>query len=548
MSHNIISCWNRVMPTFDPRNSQMDTFKWIESLDPHIKYILLEMPVGGGKSPVGLTLSSYFANNGYGSSFVLTPQKILQKQYEDSFSKELLSSVYGKANYRCEKKNCSCDVGSSIKPKCANCPHKIAFGMAKQSPNMVLNYTLALLYFMYIDPEALPARKLMILDECHNLESSLVDFSTYTISEKNCLRIQGEYYSPKGTRDGYNWIRESYFPKLIDYLKKLSREKADIEESREFDPDRPLTADEEAVIKSYIKYARHADLVHTSIARPENEFADEYVMINEKGKTYFTMKELYGKRVFNDVLKPKAEKFLFMSSTILNKDGFCRDLGIDPKQTAFLELQSEFKPENRRVIYLPTTKMSYGWDTNQPERVTGRKAMIEAVKGILDMHKEDSGIIHAGSFKISQWLINELATHSDHYILNHNPGADNVKVNRDDVIKEYTESAKVRPTILISPSITEGLDLKDELGRISIFVKVPYPSLADQWVKRRMEASKEWYQRQALIAMIQGSGRVCRSDTDFGTTYILDESFTFLYNMTKRKTIPAWWEEALEII
>ena len=42
------------------------------------------MHVGGGKSPVGLTISAWL-NQGYGSSFILTPQKVLQKQYEDSF-------------------------------------------------------------------------------------------------------------------------------------------------------------------------------------------------------------------------------------------------------------------------------------------------------------------------------------------------------------------------------------------------------------------------------------------------------------------------------
>lgn len=33
------------------RQTQTDAFKWIESLPSHIKYIILEIPVGGGKSP-----------------------------------------------------------------------------------------------------------------------------------------------------------------------------------------------------------------------------------------------------------------------------------------------------------------------------------------------------------------------------------------------------------------------------------------------------------------------------------------------------------------
>ena len=68
--------------------------------------------------------------------------------------------------------------------------------------------------------------------------------------------------------------------------------------------------------------------------------------------------------------------------------------------------------------------------------------------------------------------------------------------------------------VLISPSLTEGLDLKEDLGRFSIFVKVPYPFLGDEWVKRRLELSDEWYQRQAFQNIVQGGGRVVRTPDD----------------------------------
>jgi Rad3-related DNA helicase len=100
---------------------------------------------------------------------------------------------------------------------------------------------------------------------------------------------------------------------------------------------------------------------------------------------------------------------------------------------------------------------------------------------------------------------------------------------------------------LVSPSITEGLDLKHELGRFAIFVKVPFPALGDAWIKRRMQLSDEWYKRQTLKEMIQGSGRICRDHSDWGITYILDESFTFLFEKTKDTMIPQWWLSSLEM-
>lgn len=97
-------------PNSSPRETQQFIQEWIQQLDPSIKYILLEIPVGGGKSPIALNLSGWFSQS-FGSSYILTPQKVLQKQYEESFEKHLLHSLYGKNNYTCEPKGTNCEVG-----------------------------------------------------------------------------------------------------------------------------------------------------------------------------------------------------------------------------------------------------------------------------------------------------------------------------------------------------------------------------------------------------------------------------------------------------
>jgi Rad3-related DNA helicase len=172
--------------------------------------------------------------------------------------------------------------------------------------------------------------------------------------------------------------------------------------------------------------------------------------------------------------------------------------------------------------------------------------MALKVKEICDMHPHQSGIIHAGNFGIAEFLVDELQGEGTvpHLILHHNPKSE---VSRDVVIANYLELASTQPVLLISPSITEGLDLKNDLGRFCIFVKVPYPNLGDAWVKRRFELSKEWYNRQALINIIQGSGRIVRSNTDWGNTFILDSSWETLHRFSKRY-IPSWWLAAYQEI
>lgn len=235
-----------------------------------------------------------------------------------------------------------------------------------------------------------------------------------------------------------------------------------------------------------------------------------------------------------------ANRFLFMSSTILDKEEFCRDLGIDPDEAAMISLDSEFPEDNREVIFSPVTKMNYGW--NSEERADDRRKMMKNINHICSYHNDESGVIHTGSFQISQWILENIKT--NHRIIHHNPG---FEISRDEAIDTFLECSEKEPTLLISPSVTEGMDLKDDRGRFALIVKVPYPYLGDAWTKRRMQISKDWYNRQAITGIIQGCGRVVRSKDDWGTVYILDESFEYLYNQTK-KMIPAWWKRGLSVV
>src|SRR5271157_4082882 len=106
---NIIPYWP--FPT-EPRPNQIKALEWLEKQE--AKYLILESPVGSGKSNIGLAYSHYLTSTGDaedeeglprpkgGSSYILTPQRILQAQYEQSFigiPNFSISSFYGKGNY-----------------------------------------------------------------------------------------------------------------------------------------------------------------------------------------------------------------------------------------------------------------------------------------------------------------------------------------------------------------------------------------------------------------------------------------------------------------
>ena len=162
--------------------------------------------------------------------------------------------------------------------------------------------------------------------------------------------------------------------------------------------------------------------------------------------------------------------------------------------------------------------------------------MINTIDTIATMNKEHSGIIHTGNYQIAKWLVDNLNV--TQRIYHHNPGA---HLDRNNVINSFQEDTN--PSILISPSSTEGLDLKDDMARFAVFCKVPFGFLGDEWIKTRMNISGEWYKRRALIDIIQGGGRIVRTEEDWGTVFILDESWGFLFRTT-HKMVPDWWKSA----
>ncbi len=514
-----IDYWNFQYP---PRKNQEIAMEWL--LEQDKKYLILEAPVGTGKSFIGLGFADYLNY----SSYIMTPQRILQKQYEDSFTDEniKIASLYGKSNYKCVK-GTNCLIGGLLKPSCKTCPHKNAKNRALDSKHTVLNYRLALTLFAFTD--IFPPRDLIIFDEGHTLESQLVEFDAHSITYARCKKYELNFKIPKTFIECVDWCNDYYIPNIKKKLEVL-----------ELEYNRIIEKDSTEITKSDLNKISEFDSLDEHILNIEwicsmslDYLNDNFVLTSDV--TMFTFKRLSGKYSFNKIVNNYADRFLFMSSTILNKEGYCADLGIPEKDVAFLSLDSEFKKENRPVVYMPQMKMNYTWKNN----IDGKENMLSKILEILEIHKNDSGIIHAGNFEISKWLVENIGnSDNDHIIFDHNPESN---IDRNQAIDEFQECKQ--PSLLISPSCSEGLDLKDDLGRFAIIVKIPFGHLGDQWIKKRMEMSQEWYMRNALIDVIQGGGRIVRSADDSGTVYILDQSWAYLYKYT-RYMVPGWWKDA----
>lgn len=161
--------------------------------------------------------------------------------------------------------------------------------------------------------------------------------------------------------------------------------------------------------------------------------------------------------------------------------------------------------------------------------------LVAAIKQIMKEHKNEKGIIHCHSYKVASYIKKNIRSSR---ILIH--GSD----NRDAVLEKHKKSKS--PTILLSPSMTEGVDLKGKLSRFQIICKVPYPYLGDKLIRKKMNKWKWWYPLQTAKTILQAVGRSVRSKEDTAATYILDSDFERFYYSNK-SLFPTTFKESLKL-
>src|SRR5215471_16353691 len=143
----------------------------------------VEAPPGVGKSHLALTLARWS-----GDAYLLTSQKLLQDQYEREFG-DALQLVKGRENYLCERyappARVSTVHGLCRRPRAplCQCPYVRAKLAALDGPIFCTNTA----YFLTLrqwQREQLRRRRLLVVDEAHNLEGQLVRVFTVAFARE----------------------------------------------------------------------------------------------------------------------------------------------------------------------------------------------------------------------------------------------------------------------------------------------------------------------------------------------------------------------------
>ena len=326
------------------------------------KFAILEAPTGFGKSAVALCLALH-----YNDTHFLTIQKFLQSQYMRDFSDHLVE-VKGRANYFCAlegiEEGTSCQEapcmgvpqrcfsacrGSASKDSTATtteelekenetikCPYFKMIHKAQFSPNVLFNFS-SFLYQTKFAKRFEP-RTLMIIDECHNIESELAKFYEMTIKEDD-LRLLGlaiKDFSEEGSDVWADiFIKAEVLDKIEEIFKRLEKEAKEASELEAIE----LVREAEKWRGLYFKINRFLE-------NPIG-FVVEIAKKQVKGQEIqFLLLRLFDASIYaEDALFQYADHVILMSATVLNFNIFTKSLRIPKNDRVNIRVSNLFPVE-----------------------------------------------------------------------------------------------------------------------------------------------------------------------------------------------------------
>jgi ATP-dependent DNA helicase DinG len=530
----------RPMTDFFPfesyRKHQRETLQQIQNLLLEgVTDIILEMPTGSGKSPIAVSAGLWSGN-----AYTLTSQKILQDQYVRDFTEGLEVAVLkGRGNYECSFLGAPSMCNECYEPARKQC-YKNGTCLYQNAKRRAAGATVALMNYSYFlnvtecDPrETFKPRKLMICDEAHQLEKELMGQIEFVLSEFMFKRVGYAVHVPTfdSLVDYKQWIqehianiglllhdKETEVGRLNSQRVGINRDSYDF--SKLSGEVAELTSQAEDLDRLFRRMKTFLD----TLSSVEWIFTVEHT--EKKKMKRVTFRPLTVSLFAPDSLLRFGEQRIYMSATILDQKSFCRSLGINDETAVFIRVPSTFPVENRRIYFTDSGFMNKAnIDDTLPN-------VARDLKRALEYHKTEKGIVHCHSYKIAQFIEENCV---DSRLLFH------TSESRELMLDRFIKS--VEPLVLVSPSMTEGVDLKDDLARWEVIVKVPYLYIGDQQIARRMKIDPDWYNWQTCLTLVQSYGRIFRSEHDWGTAYIFD-SGARAFIRRNREILPDWFLEA----
>jgi len=490
------------------RSAQTAALLWFQENYAESQALVLSMPPGDGKSIVAMAACEWMKRNGLGNSATITPTKILQDQYAKDF--DWLPMLKGMSNYNCHATPAgNCKSTKTIFTKCCGpqCPYLLVRTACQTAPVSLYNFS----SYYHNDMQ----KHNVIIDEAHGAANFL--FEMFSV----------KLWQPEWKFD------KDIDPTIENVLGIINTALLSLGEHRDIALSKKIETLIDELDKEILRYKSVRDTLikfgqDVLIVKKIDEYHGK-VTKSAKGtkQIFIQIKPLRVANLAESILWPAeaTAKIVLMSATIGPKD--VEELGLSGKKVAYFESKGSIPKDRRPFVVIPVAKMSYA---NQAESIP---IIADYIKKLAARHPNEKGLVHC-TYGVSVKL-QKLLEREARFVFHD-------KYNKNDRYLEFRN--KPGNQILVASGMAEGVDLPDDCARWQVISKVQWPSLADDVASWRAHNAPDLYKWETIRCIIQQSGRIVRSQSDFGTTYMLDSDFRRLWNEA-RHLFPKWFRDSV---
>jgi ATP-dependent DNA helicase DinG len=513
LSPAALADWHEHFPFPDWREAQALALDFAVKKFLQYDDIFIEAPTGIGKSAIAVALARWLASLDK-KTYIATTTVALENQYMGDFYKLGLRQLHAKRHYPCDEWT-ACDLGSTTirtingtYKRCQSeaCTYQIAKAAFMVSPLSIANAAFLLTCARHV--QGWEPRPLAVFDEAHTLAETVAGNYSIPILARDVAQMPSE-----GAE--LEWLRDWYSHELEVQICELEEEFQHAADNDLYDP----------ALGHLFKRLEAAERKLQNLSKLLADDPNEWVFDLQPDR--LNILPLWGAKLASELLPRIGRKRIYLSATLPGAELQMRYLGIDPAKAAFLSLDSPFPLKNRLIHVCPLVH----WNWQNPEPAIS--SLCQALDRILALHPDDRGLVHVSSYRQAREVVER----------SRNPRLITHETSQDKEAR-ITEMFETPGAVLVSPSSHEGLDLYGDRSRFQVIAKLPFASIGDKRVKRRMERDKQWYPLHTAQKLIQSCGRSIRSEVDHATTYLIDAGFVNFYRQA-HQLFPKYFLDSL---
>jgi Rad3-related DNA helicase len=525
----------------------------VEKLESGTSTVLLDAPVGSGKSLILITVAKILWEKHHWRTWLTSPLVSLVEQYRvDNLTAPHIATIMGRRNYECDIGDFAAPLqtihadeaycvtggpcyvckgdGPTDCPGChgarkgflsagqwkAGCPSRQNLRCAYYNARArVISHDLSVATLSYLslaslgdEAKGFGPRDLLIVDEADDLAEMGVGMLAFQLGED--------------TSDGRVW-RDHWQLNLLPTMTALRDDDPGLlrnamRETQErlsfIGGDLTRRLEEETDGAARRKLTRRIERTKSLAVKCGWVAEDEEPWIASIEDTrkgfYVSVTPVYGGSFLKTRLWRLAPQRILASGTFGAIPGYLKEVHLDT--AGVVGMDSCFPPVNapiflRRLGYL-------NWES----KTELTPVFIAAIDEILD-REAGRGILFVPSYKLSETIAFGIDRRHMSRLTQHGPQ------DRNLTLDQWLHNGR-EDSVLIGVDMIRGLDLQGKLAAWSVIVKAPWPSLGDKRVvvRKAMADGDAWYKAQTQRALWQATGRIVRSEVDTGRTYVLDSS------------------------